>query len=283
MIFPFFTGCTDENNDQPDISNAPNEGQFSFSYKAGFITLTDTLEINLDTLDKSEVFQFRIKNIGKEDLSNISILSSNSNCVLSNTYIRNLKGVKNLDFLEQKISLNINHGVMYPKSTKAFFMPSGDNNVLLIFSGKTVNGINSDSIIANMFVKLKVFVRYADFNILLQDSLIAPDTIDLFLPKDTIKRGPDGVSSVNGFRYKNADFYTFENIGNSPLIYTVFSVGLEYKQLDAATVQPNEKVNILWPADSVYLKVNSNGVMQNINKKLSFFQGNSYLLLKKEK
>lgn len=279
FFIPLFFACIDENNDVPDNTDAPYEGSLSIGFNGQFYKGKDTLEIIMDTLDNTRISYFQIRNDGLEDIKNLKISISDSFCKVSPLLVSTLKGVRDMNNVEQKISLTINHGKLYSNGQISLpvYMKRGWNHLMLSFEGYS-KAQNVDSLPVKMNVWLSFFARYADFEILQEDTLL-----DLNKSTEKVATGLDNAGPIYTFNYRNASSYKIKNTGNTVLIYTIASAYKIFKELESDTLFPLEVKNISLPQKSdtskVFIKVNSNNIVQNIEKKLAYKNGSSYILL----
>ena len=284
-------GCNKDNSENNSILKS---GRFyislTSSLKSGSVlnladsaTLgsNDIVSFDLDSINASKPFAFILKNIGEQEIDAIALKADNENCRVFPSSISSLAGTSGHSSIEQGIAVDMNHGINLNGVGYTELMKMGENDFSLTISGITNNGENLDTVITRLLVKLKVFAKLSDIEIYQAES-----KLDLYNPYGTVINGPGGVPSMYQYTYGNASSYTIKNVGNVKIEYSVLSEDVIPTLLEKDLIMPNETKNISLPQKTgdgfvrVFLKIDANGTIVNINKKINIGQdGCGYISL----
>jgi hypothetical protein len=243
----------------------------------------DSAVFSLDTIKSSRSFYFVISNSGQSDITDIKMISDNSNFIVTPSTIPLISGTnsKNNLTLNQVFSIDVLHGTMINGIGTACFLNLGNNFCNLNIQGKTFNG---DSIIT---VKLEAKIKiYAE---IMAISLHQGEYQYDLSKRDWLLQGCGNYSidQMIMFNYYTINPpVTIKNIGNVNIEMSLMSFDENYPIIQKATIHPLDTLNLNLPFKESatrgvggMIRLESKGTIFDINKLSKGRDGAAYFAL----
>jgi hypothetical protein len=286
LIIASILGCKKDNEDNEDEILTTQPGQFALTFSSALKSALspaqgDSASFFLDTIKSSRTFNFSLRNIGQEDISNISITSDNNSFTVFPSSIESLPGTgsNSNNALGQIISVDVIHGDRLNGVGFAGLLKMGNNLCHLIIQGKTYDG-KSDTLLAKLTANITVYAKVLSVSLVQGDKLF-----DLSKPDSYINNGPSGISSLSQYEYKNAPPVAVKNTGNTKINLSVINEDLQNTVLQQSVLLPDDSLILDLPVNTgngfvrAFLKLDSNGTIADKTKLNIGNDGCSYIAL----
>jgi len=282
LIIMSLLGCKKENEGEI-LTTLP--GQFALTLSSALkstadLARDDSANFFLDTIKSSRTFNFSLRNIGQEDITNISITTDNSNFTVFPSTIQLLPcaGGSNTA-LGQIISVDVIHGDRINGVGYAGLLNMGTNLCHLIIQGHTYDE-KSDSIIAKLTANIRVYAKVLSVS-LIQGGI----PFDFSKPDSYVNSGPSGISSLSQYEYENTPPVTLKNTGNTKINFSIINEDLQNTILQQSELLPDDSLILNLPINNgngfvrAFLKLDSNGTIVDKTKLNIGNDGCAYLSL----